>query len=303
MDSLHAAKVDWSLVECFLAVVDHGAVARAADALGTSQPTLSRQIAALETTLGAALFTRGARGSHLTALGEAMVGPARDMQAAAHRLQLTIKGQGQSLSGTVRISASEIVAVYLLAPVLASLRKAHPGIQIEVLANNAVDNLLEGKADIAIRMVQPRQDTLVARHLGGLRLGAFATRNYLQSKGGEFSLQNLDQYDWIGYDQNDFILRGMRQLGLPMTRESFALRSDNDMVRWQALLEGLGIGFEFEVLALRHPQLVRVIPPDAIPLVPVWLTAPEELRSNPRIRAVFDHLATELSQLTQQVDL
>lgn len=300
MNGSQPVKLDWNLVQYFLAVVDHGAVARAAEATGVSQPTLSRQIAALEAAIGAALFTRSTRGSMLTDIGEALVGPAREMQEAAHKLHLAIKGQSQSLVDTVRISASEMVCVYLLPPILGELRKSHPDIQIEVLANNAQDNLLEGGADIAVRMVQPNQDTLVARNLGGLKLGAYATRGYMQNKGSELSTHNSAAFDWIGYDKNDVILHGLRQLGMPMTRESFALRSDSDIVRWHALLEGLGIGFEFEVLAQRHPELVRVMPPDAIPSIPVWLTAPQELRSNPRIRVVFDHLADQLSQLTNR---
>lgn len=298
MDSSSPAKLDWNLVQAFLAVVEHGAVARGAQAIGSTQPTLSRQIAALEAEIGAALFTRGARGSLLTAAGAALVEPARQMQAAAHLLQMAASGQRQSLRGTVRISASEVMCVHFLPAMLTPLRVAQPEIQIELVANDALDNLLERKADIAVRMVRPTQDSLVARHLGDLGLGGYASRAYIERKGVEFSPATLALHDWVGHDKRDVILRGMRALGLPLTRESFAVRSDSEIVCWQAVLDGMGIGFGLDLLAARHGDVVRVLPAQWIPDIPVWLTSPQELRSNPRVRLVFDHLATHLTPLT-----
>ncbi|MES2933353.1 MAG: LysR family transcriptional regulator [Pseudomonadota bacterium] len=300
MDSSNRINLDWNLIQSFLAVVEHGAVARAAEATGASQPTLSRQIAALEAEIGAALFTRGARGSMLTAAGEALVNPARQMQAAAHALHLAASGQSQSLSGTVRITASEIACVYMLPPILTSLRIKHPDIQIEIVASNELDNLLEREADIAVRMAKPTQDTLVARHIGDMGMGGYASQAYLERKGIAFSPATMEAFDWIGYDKSEVIVRGMRALNIPLTRESFAIRCDNQIVCWQALLDGAGIGFIFDLLAARHPSVVRVLPPGWIPDIPVWLTAPLELRSNPRIRAVFDHLVEHLAPLTHR---
>jgi DNA-binding transcriptional LysR family regulator len=297
MDNSNRLNFDWNLIQAFLAVVEHGAVARAAEALGATQPTLSRQIAALETEIGAALFTRGARGSVLTAAGQALVQPAMQMQAAAHLLQLAASGQSQSLKGTVRITASENTCTYLLPPILSSLRQKFPDIQLELVANNALDNLLERDADIAIRMSKPIQDTLVTRHLGSLKIGGFATEAYLQRKNIPFSAETMNEFDWIGYDKNPAALNHARAQGVSLTRESFAIRCDNQIVCWQAMLDGLGIGFGFALLAARFPHVVRVLPENWIPDTPVWLTAPLELRSNPRIRVVYDHLAEHLIEL------
>ncbi|QEY18291.1 LysR family transcriptional regulator [Cellvibrio sp. KY-GH-1] len=297
LDNANRLNFDWSLIQAFLAVVEHGAVARAAEAIGATQPTLSRQIAALEAEIGAALFTRGARGSVLTAAGEALVYPAKQMQQAAHALQLAASGQSQSLKGTVRITASEMTSAFLLPPILASLRWKYPDIQLEIVANNAQDNLLEREADIAVRMAKPEQDSLVARHLGGLKMGGFASKAYLDQKNVPFSPATMGDFDWIGYDKNPAIVNSCRALGIELTRESFAVRSDDQMVCWQAMLNGMGIGFAFELLAKQYPQLVRVLPENWIKDSPVWLTAPLELRSNPRIRVVYDHLAEHLIAL------
>lgn len=299
MDNANRLNFDWSLIQAFLAVVDHGAVARAAEAIGATQPTLSRQIGALEAEIGAALFTRSARGSVLTVAGAALVEPARQMQNAAHALQLAASGQSQSLRGTVRITASELTSVFLLPPILASLRWKYPDIQLEIVASNAVDNLLEREADIAIRMRKPEQDSLVARHLGALKVGGFASKAYLEQKNLPFSPATMGDFDWIGYDKNPAILNSCRALGIELTRESFAVRSDDQMVCWQAMLSGMGIGFGFVVLARQYPQLVRVLPEDWIKDSDIWLTAPLELRTNPRIRAVYDHLAEHLIDLIE----
>ncbi|PUA26678.1 MAG: hypothetical protein B0W54_23350 [Cellvibrio sp. 79] len=297
MDNANRLNFDWNLIQAFLAVVEHGALARAAEAIGATQPTLSRQIAALEAEIGAALFTRGARGSVLTAAGEALVYPAKQMQLVAHSLQLAASGQSQSLKGTVRITASEMTSAFLLPPILASLRWKYPDIQLEIVANNALDNLLEREADIAIRMTKPSQDTLVARHLGDIKIGGYASKAYLEQKNISFSPSSMGEFDWIGYDKNPAIVNHCRALGIELTRESFAVRSDDQMVCWQAMLNGMGIGFGFTLLAVQYPQLVRVLPENWFKDSPVWLTAPLELRSNPRIRAVYDHLAEHLIEL------
>ncbi len=297
MDNANQLNLDWNLIRAFLAVVEHGALARAAEAIGVTQPTLSRQIAVLEAEIGAALFIRGARGSVLTAAGEALVYPAKQMRLAADSLLLAALGQSQSLKGTVRITASEITSAFLLPPILASLRWKYPDIQLEIVANNALDNLLEREADIAIRMTKPMQETLVARYLGALKVGGYASKIYLEQKNISFSPATMGEFDWIGYDKNPAIVNSCHALGIELTRESFAVRSDDQMVCWQAMLNGMGIGFVFSLLAAQHSQLVRVLPEHWINDSPVWLTAPLELRSNPRIRAVYDHLAEHLMEL------
>lgn len=301
MNGSTIAALDWNLVQAFLAVAEHGSLARAAQATGQSQPTLGRHIAALEDRLQAALLTRGPRGSLLTEVGESLVEPARQMHAAAQALQRAATGQSQAPGGTVRISASEAVCAGFLPQALQPLRQRHPEIQIELVANNAQDDLLDRQADIALRMVQPLQDSLLARSLGAVPMGAWATRAYLNTALGpaadSITPAALQRLSWIGEDQGRFILSGMAQRNPHMTRERFAVRSDHAATRWQAVLQGLGVGFELDALAARHPNLVRVLPRDWVPPLPLWLTAAPELRRNARFRAVFDHLAEVLPPL------
>lgn len=292
-----AQSFDWNLIRAFLAVVESGSLTGAASILGASQPTLSRQIGELEKRVGAALFERVARGLRLTQAGEALVEPARRMQMAAQALSLTALGQTQQLAGTVRLTASEMTSAYLLPDILAGLRRAQPEIQIELVASNRIENLLERQADIAIRHVRPSQSGLIARRIGELKMGAYAHADYLARVGGKVDPKHPQAYDWIGYDSTDLLLRGFRKAGIPANREFFGFRCDNHIVDWQAALAGVGIGFAPYTIARRWPEMHSVLPKKMVPPMPVWLTVHRELRGNLRIQRVFEALAAGLLRL------
>lgn len=295
-------KIDWNLVKSFSMVAHLGSLTRAAAALGISQPTISRQIAELEQLVGASLFERGARGLSLTQAGAALVEPSRRMLAAAQAVSVAAAGQNQEAAGTVRITASEITSAYILPPLLAAMRERHPAIQIELVASNQVDNLLARDADIAIRHVQPEQGALIARKIGGFPIGFYAHRDYLhipQRRAAE-GISELEQYDWVGLDQSVRVIEGFRQAGHIVDKTFFAFRCDNDIVGWQAVLAGLGVGISAHVIARQFPQLVRVLEHQPLPDLPVWITAHRELRDTMRIRAVFDFLVDGLLALRER---
>jgi len=283
------AEPDWALLRAFLSVANAGSLSRAAQELGSSQPTLSRQMARLEAQVGSALFERTRRGLRLTEAGEALRLPALRMHEHALEWSLAAAGQSRSLAGTVRLTASEMVSAYLLPEVLRDLRQSHPEIQIELVATNAVENLLEREADIALRMVRPTQSVLVARKLSELPLHMYAHRDYVEANGKPTAATML-KHQWVGYDRSDQMLRGFRAAGYPVAREFFAFRCDNQIVAWQAVLAGLGIGVGMERVARLCPDLVRVLRDIKVPSMPLWITAHRDLRSTPRVKRVFDAL-------------
>lgn len=295
-------KIDWNLLKSFAAVADLGSLTRAAAILGISQPTISRHIAELEQLVGASLFERGARGLSLTQAGAALVEPSRRMLAAAQAISIAAAGQNQEAAGTVRITASEITSAYILPPILARLRERHPAIQIELLASNRVDNLLTRDADIAIRHVQPDQGGLIARKIGGFPIGFYAHRDYLHvpRRRAAEGAGEVERHDWIGLDQSNRVIEGFRQAGYDVDKSFFAFRCDNDIVGWQAVLAGLGVGVSAHVIARQFPQLVRVLEQQPLPDMQVWITAHRELRDTARIRAVFDFLVEALLALNAQ---
>lgn len=282
---------DWGLLPTFLAVLDRGSLLGAAKQLGISQPTAGRHVAELEAQLGKVLFERTGRGLKPTALALELAGPARAMQSGALALaDRLVEAQSQQ-AGTVRLTASQPVACYLLPPILLQLRQALPAIQIELEVSNSVSNLLQREADIALRMVRPEQASLVAKRIADVSLSACASTAYLARHGAPQQPADLLQHELIGYDQHDELLRGFAAMGYPVTREHFALRTDDLIAAWEAVRAGLGVGFAADYVIRTDPAVQRILPMLALPSLPVWLTVHREIRNSGRIRAVYDFLA------------
>lgn len=291
-----SAPYDWNLIRVFLAALEAGSLLGAARALQSSQPTVGRQIAALEAQLNITLFERTGRGLTPTEDALRLAEAARAMENAALDLDRAARGRAGELAGSVRISASQPVACFLLPPILTRLQQRLPAVQIDVVASNAISNLLRREADIAVRMVRPEQGSLVARKLATLDVGLYATRDYLERHGEPRQVADLLRHRLIGEDQGQAILRGFQRAGIPMRREHFVLRSDDMLVQWQAIRSGAGIGVFVEYGARHDPALVRVLADQPVPPLPMWLVVHREIHSNRTIRAVFDALAEELPQ-------
>lgn len=286
---------DWTLVRSFLAVMEAGSLLGASKRLRATQPTIGRHIAQLESQLGCALFERTGRGLSPTRLAYRIAEDAQRMAEGAHGVARVIAGSREDVSGSVRISASQTMAVVVLPGVIGRLRAANPQIQVELQATDAVANLLRREADIAVRMVMPEQGSVIARRLGASKVGAYASRDYVQRRGQPASPAELLQHDLIGLLDDDAILRGFAERGIPATRESFAVRTDDSLMVWQLVRAGLGIGFLPDTVAKRDPSLVQLLP-EVGPTMPVWLVVHNEIRGNPAIKVVFDFLASELER-------
>jgi DNA-binding transcriptional LysR family regulator len=284
--------LDWTLIRSFLAVAEAGSLSAAARASGISQPTLGRHIQAIEAALQVQIFTRTAQGQALTEAGQALLPAARAMQAAAAELALTAKGHAAGIEGTVRITASRVVSHVILPPILARIRAAEPGIQIDLVPSDTTENLLFGEADIALRMYRPTQPDLVARHICDLPLGLYAAQSYLDRKGRPASAEELMGHDFIGQDRMGQIIRVMGLLGITVDRSFFPVRCDDPLTYVELVRAGCGLGGILRAIGDQDPGLERIdLVPD-LPSLPVWLTAAPRLRQSPRLRRVWDLLAT-----------
>lgn len=286
---------DWTLVRSFLAVLDAGSLSAAARQLGGSQPTIGRHVAQLEHQLGATLFERGGRGLAPTAAALSIADQARSMDDSAQAIARKLTGLGSDMQGSVRVSASQIVAVHLLPGLLGALRQQLPGVTVDIVASNRMSNLLRREADIAIRMARPQQASLLARRIGRVDIGVYASAEYLRRHPAPRTVQELRHHALIGFDQDEQIIRGLQGVGVALTRESFQVRSDDHLVHWQCLVAGLGVGFAATWLAEREAGLRRLLPDLPIPPLPVWLAVHREIRSSARVRAVFDFLASAVA--------
>ena len=285
---------DWSLVRSFLAVLEKGSLLAASRDLQLSQPTIGRHVAELESQLGLVLFDRNGRGLLPTEAAYHLADSARIMQRGADQLARNVMGADLGASGTVRITASQPVSCYVLPPLLAQMRLSLPDVQVELVASNEVSNLLRREADIAVRMVQPQQASIIARRVGKVTLRACAHQDYLRRRGVPRQPSDLLAHDLIGGDRNDDTLKGFAAQGLVVGREQFAFRADDLIVVWQAVRAGLGVGFVSEHLIRSDPAVIPVLPKLKIEPLPVWLAVHKEIRTSKRIRAVYDFLADAL---------
>ncbi len=273
---------------------EEGSFSAASRALGVAQPTVGRQVALLEEELGVTLFERVGRGLVLTSAGLDLAEHVRAMNDAAARLSLSAAGKSTSLEGTVCIGASEVISAFLLPPVIATIRAEHPGIDIEVVASNQASDLRRREADIAVRNFRPKDPELVAKKLqdGWARL--YASPSYLASIGNPTTLEELSRAELFGFDRSAVMIDGLKTIGLNLTAANFPIVVNNHLVQWEYAKQGLGICIIMEAIGDPEPSVVRVL--DAIEPwpVPMWLTSHRELRTNRRIRVVFDLLAQGL---------
>ena len=288
---------NWQLIPSFLAAHKHGSLLAAARALGISQPTVGRHVSQLEAQLGTPLFERTGRGLIPTPAAVRLADAARDMETGAHTLMRGAHQAQTTLLGTVRISASQPVACFLLPALLAQLRVEQAGIQVELVVSNTVSDLLRREADVAIRLVRPTQSSLVARRIGHVAITACAHRNYLVRRGVPKEPADLLAHDLVGNDRVQDIYRGFAAMIHPVGPEQFALRTDDLIAYWAAVRAGLGIGFVAAYLLRSDLDVVAVLPELPLPPPPVWLVVHREIRTSRRIRAVFDFLARELPPL------
>lgn len=291
------APLDWSLVQTFLAVAQHGSLSSAARSLGRSQPTLGRHVKAMEEQLGSELFRRHERGLSLTQAGEALLASARSMQTAAHELELQAHGSTARLQGTVRISASVAVATHHLPAIIAAIRVQEPLIAIELAASDETSKLHFREADIALRMYRPTQLDLVAAHVGDLSVAAFASRAYVQRRGLPRTPSELLTHDIVGFDRGTRILEGFRRAGFPVDRDWFKVRCDHHAAHWELVRAGCGIGFAQTAIGRSDLDLVEVQLDFDLPKLPLWLTAHDVIRHTPRVARVWEFLARELKSV------
>lgn len=288
-------RFDWNHARAFLVTAEEGSLSAAARALGMTQPTLGRQVSALETELGVTLFERVGRGLVLTQAGTRLLEHMRAMGEAAAAAGLTASGQQQDLTGHVAITASEIYSAWLLPPVLARLRETAPGLSVELVASNAIRDLKRREADIAIRNARPDQPDLIARQVAEDAGTFYGTHAYLDAL-GPIDAAGLARARIIGLDGADGMIQALNAKGVPVTQDNFVNTTNSHAVHWALGCAGLGICVGPCGLGDAEPRLRRAVP-DLLFRYPVWLVAHRELHTSPRIRLVWDTLAEMVPKL------
>ena len=255
-----ASEISWEFYRSFLGVLKAGSLSGAARALDIAQPTVGRHVAALEKSLHLALFTRSQTGLMPTEAAQALRGFAEAMQSTAASLERAAASQGAGVRGTVRVTASHVIGVEVLPPIVTALRDQYPELIVEIVLSNRVQDLLRMEADIAVRMVRPRQELLVARRIGQVNVGLHAHQRYLARHGMPTSIADLAKHSLIGFDQTTEFIRGASKRLTGWRREAFAIRTDSDLAQLALIRSGAGIGLCQVAIARRDDAIVHVLP-------------------------------------------
>lgn len=289
----------WDFYRTFLEVARDGSLSGAARRLGLTQPTVGRHIDALEQSLGTKLFARSRRGLTPTQIALEMVPHAEQMTSAQDALQRAASGEARQDRGTVRLTTSEVVGCEVVPGILAPFCARHPEIVLELAVSNRAQDLLRRDADIAVRMMRPKQGELIARRIGSVRIGLFAHRNYVRARGLPTSIDDAAGHRLIGFDRDEVSYSSLKGGPRP-SRHQFHYRSDSDPAQLAALRAGIGIGGCMLAIAARDPDLVPVLPRDVMFKLEVWLVMHESSKAIHRVRLLFDHLAEGLARFVRQ---
>jgi DNA-binding transcriptional LysR family regulator len=189
-----------------------------------------------------------------------------------------------------------VIGVEVLPPIVARLREQHPELKVELALTDRVQDLVRRESDIAVRMLRPRQELLVARRVGQIVLGLHAHQNYLSRRGTPKNVADLANHALIGFDEMTAFIRGAGKTLSAWRREAFSMRTDSSLAQLALIRSGAGIGVCQIAIARRDDQIVRVLPKQfALPLE-TWITMHQDLRSSPRCRVTFDALVEGLQQ-------
>ncbi len=280
---------DWNRARAAVVTADAGSLSAAARVLGLTQPTLGRQVSALEEELGVSLFTRAGKRMELTEAGVALIDHFRTMADAAHAAALTASGQSQDIAGVVTITAAHLYATELLPPILSRIQAEAPALRIQLIVSLTVSDLMQREADIAIRHARPDQPDLTARLVADHDAALYATPGLLAQG-------PLETLPFIGYDLDDTYVSMLNQMGIAIPPENVTHMAQDTHAQRAMARAGLGVVGLPIWCGDADRVLVRALP-DAPPLVrfPVWLAAHRDLHTSRRIRLVFDRLAEGLS--------
>ncbi|ADJ64969.1 LysR family transcriptional regulator [Herbaspirillum seropedicae] len=285
---------NWEWYRSFLKVLETGSLSAAGREMGLTQPTVGRHIENLESTLGLKLFVRSFDGFSPTDAALELKPYAAAIAANSAALRRAASSQGKEVRGTVRLTASEVISVEVLPPILAALRHRHPELRVELVLSNKADDLLQREADIAVRMFRPAQDALVAKRLGSIELGLHAHQSYLTVHGAPKSVDALADHTLIGFDQESAYVRNVLKQIPWLSRAALALRTDSDLAQLAAIRAGFGIGICQVALAARDVALVRLLPRQFALKMETWVAMHEDLRASPRCAVTFAALVAGL---------
>ena len=293
--------MDWGKLKSFHAAAEAGSLTSAGDRLGISQSAVSRQIAALEETLGVSLFQRHARGLVLTDAGHTLFRSTMEMAQAAQSANTALRDQQETPQGELIVSAPVAFGSTWLVPRLGNFAKKHPDLHLDLRLEDREYDLLKLEAECAIRLWAADKADLIQRKLGTVATNLYASPEYLKAAGMPRTPQDLDNHRIIAYgDENSplqemsFACRVGRDDAPPRPA---TLKVNNVFAMLRAVDAGLGIADVPDYMASTMPRLVKVLPENVGPIFDLYFIYPSDLRRSKRVAAFRDFVTAETEQL------
>jgi len=287
---------DWNRAKAFLVTADKGSYSAAAKALNLTQSTLGRQVQALEDELGVVLFERVGKGIQITPIGLDLIEHVKTMAEGASKLSMAAMGQSEDLEGIVTISASEASSAFLLPPVIKKIRSLAPGITIEIVAKNDSSDLRKREADIAVRNFQPKQPDLIMKKVADSLGNFYATKDFIKTYGPFKTLKDLEKANFVSIGEISIYIEGLKNFGINLSKNNFPVITESHLVHWYLVKEGLAVGIMPHSIGDKDKSVERVLKSFEGIDIPTWIVSHRELRTNRRIRFVFDQLVEYFSR-------
>lgn len=279
--------MNWDDARMFLAVCRESTLRGAARVLGVDQATVGRRVSALEKSLDATLFLRTSEGYALTALGEAARNAAESMEGSALELQRRIQGSDDRLTGEVRVSTTDSLALDFVIPAIADLHGKHPDVRVHLDASTHMASLAKREADIAVRNTRPDNPDLIARRIARWPVGLFASQDYLDARGMPQPGTAFEGHDLVMY-QPYLQRKDASLVSEPLHRGRVVSTVGAGLLLRRSIAAGIGLG-ELPVYLGEKDGLVRVWP-ERTRSTPydVWLVTHADLRHTARVGAVIE---------------
>lgn len=290
--------MSWPDIEAFLAVATEGQLSRAADAVGTSAPTLHRRLAALEAALGTRLFVRGNSGHRLTEAGERLVGSARKIEQGYAELRRAVATIRTMPEGRLRIAVPELITLHLLGPKTAELRRSAPSLAPEFVSSPSRASLLEREVDIAVRLADGGEPSLLARRVGTVRQEIYAPEDAAAVHNGLRTADGWLDVPWIGWSEEFAGLSAARCVAnlLPIEAQCAAANSVSQQL---VMARALGAAILLPVFVAEREAGLRRVQEAPSPALdePVWLVTNREVHGLPAAKAAADWIISSLAEL------
>jgi len=285
--------MDWDDLRYFAAVADEGSLSGAARRIGVNASTVSRHIDALEAHLGVRLFERGADGYTPTSGGTKLREHAARIEAEVFALVREFDAEDRGLEGVVSLTVPDFLAGPFVVRHMPVLRERHPGVRLDLIADNRELNLSRREADVALRLARPEQGDLLVRRIGTVGYGLYASPAYVAQRGAPSSLDDLRNFDLFNFVDDYAHFGPVEWLRRYRGDRPPVFRSNSAMERIEAAVAGVGISLAPVVAAARRPDLVRLLPDAPMPTLDLWLLVHRDIARTPRVRAVLDFLGEQ----------